>query len=186
MLQEYKDHLKAVKDGKAFKPKLTANKSAEKPSRGKKRKGTSGDGRRSTKKRRKSPASNEEDNDDDEDDMDEDDYVASDDASSALSEIEDADSEEDPDASGESDSGAEDDADGSGDEVEEVSAEDLKKKIEDAKAAVTAGRARLNEARQAKKTASDELSTLKKKVRPSAPVVYSMLKTPPLANHGTA
>jgi hypothetical protein len=165
LLKEYKEHLKALKKGEPFKPKLTAKAAPAKSSRGKKRKSTGND-KRSPKKRRKSPASD----DDEDDDMDGSDFIVSDDDSSELSEIESVDSDKASDASGnKSDSEEEDELDDDEDDEahadEVVTEADLKKSIQDAKTAVSAGTERLKEARQARRTATDELAAFKKTVR---------------------
>lgn len=163
MGKEYQEHLEALKNGEEFTPRLTGKVAKKKKAvnAGKKRKRSQKD---KSSKRRKTDGSDDEDEDIDMDDAGSlDSFIASDDSDSDS----DKDDDDDDDKSDSSKSGSgSDDSDKEEDEEdadEEVTEESLKAKIDESKAAIKAGRERLNEMRQAKKEASDMLSTLKKK-----------------------
>ena len=159
LLQEYKDHLKALQSGESFTPQLTAKNSKKRArsstpdsnpdsSTGKKRKRRS-DKERSSKRRKSS------DMDDDDDD-----FIVDDDEELEFSEDDD----------GKTDSGSEEDPDSetqSGDENEQVIDEDvteesLQKKIEETDEGIKEGRIQLSEQRRLRKEATDSLAALKK------------------------
>ncbi|CAL1702209.1 unnamed protein product [Somion occarium] len=158
LLEEYKDHLKAIQNGKSFAPLLTAKKpkAKEDSTKGKKRKRSRGD--KGSSKRRKTVSDDEEDDFivDDDEELDFSDS-GSDKNSDSESEKSD-DSDADLDAS--SDKGEDDDDE---EAQEEVTQESLKAKIEELEEVIKEGRKNLSECRRLRKEASDELATLKKR-----------------------
>lgn len=172
MLQEYKDHLKALQNGESFTPTLTAKTPKKKRARsstpgsdieemgspsGKKRKRH--DHKEKSAKRRKSNDGSDAMDDDD-------DFIVDDDDELEFSDDEDGErksetgSDDDMDSSKESETEGGDEED---DEMEEDVTEDsLKQKIEEAESAIKEGRVQLSEQRRIRKEAMDQLATLKK------------------------
>lgn len=171
MLQEYKDHLKALRNGESFTPELTAKKSKGKKKRarsstpdsdssspaGKKRKRSSG--KESSSKRRRSDPMDEDDDDfivDDDEEPDFDDDEDSDDKKSDKGNNDD----DDKDQSDSETEGGEDEED----QMEgDVTEESLQKKIKETDTAIKEGRVQLSEQRRLRKEAMDQLAALKKK-----------------------
>ncbi|GJE84682.1 nuclear GTPase SLIP-GC [Phanerochaete sordida] len=181
MLAEYEEHLKALKDGASFTPKLTGSGKAKKAhkkaddsdddaemsnasddsstKRGKKRK-AGGDGKRKAK-RRKSDTFD-----------DDDDFIVDDDEDLAFSDTESEKGSEDggdgpADSEWDEASNASKDDNDEGDdedkEEEEVTEEGLQAKIDEHKDAIKQGRTELSEFRRLRKEATDAIASLKKR-----------------------
>lgn len=179
MLQEHKDHLKALRDGESFTPELTAKKSKGKKKRarsstpdsdssspaGKKRKRSSG--KEPSSKRRRSDPMDEDDDDfivDDDEELDFDDDEDSEDKKSHKgSDDDDDDGDDDDDNKDQSDSETEGGEDEDDQMEEGVTEESLQKKIEETDTAIKEGRVQLSEQRRLRKEAMDQLAALKKK-----------------------
>jgi len=158
-IDEHKTHVEALEKGETYVSRLTIQKSSGSDQ---KRKRPRNDNTSSSKRRKVNDDSDEEDIDMDDDDS----FIVSD---NDVSEYEMEDKDEDEDEDGDEDETDPAKSDSGSDVFKEDTAEEepvtigsLKAKIEEGKAAVQAGRKRLNEMRKAKKEAGDVLTKLKK------------------------
>lgn len=157
--KEYEDHLKALKNGEKFTPKLT---SKNKQLAGKKRKNTRGGKKGKSKRQRggdddedeESDAGSESENDSDDDS----DASASDDDSGSDSDSDDDSDDDDDAASKSNESGGEEE------EEEEETPDSLKEKISTSKDKIKALRERQTEVKKNKKGLTDQLATFKKQL----------------------
>ncbi|THH33781.1 hypothetical protein EUX98_g424 [Antrodiella citrinella] len=172
MLSEYKDHLKALKNGESFTPVLTAKKPQNKKKRarsstpnsddeasaGKKRKRSSGGAEKSSKRRKHA------DMDDDDDFIDDDEELEFSDEEVEADDRKTDDESGDEDESDKESSDTESGDNGADEEMEEEVTEDsLQDKIEEYDNAIKEGRVALSEQRRLRKEAVDQLATLRKK-----------------------
>ncbi|KAI0079668.1 hypothetical protein K474DRAFT_1683062 [Panus rudis PR-1116 ss-1] len=161
MLQEYKEHLKALEKGETFTPTLTAKR--KKVNAGEKRRRGSDDEGAPFKRRRTADSDYSDDDDfivDDDDDLDVELELAGSEDDNKQSEADSSDGEK-PSDDKDSDKGADDEH--TDDEEEEVSQETLRTNIAEAEDAIKEGRAQLNELRNVRKEAIDKLANLKKR-----------------------
>ncbi|KAH9482911.1 Nuclear GTPase SLIP-GC [Psilocybe cubensis] len=143
-------HLDAMKAGEPF---ISTLKRSTKNSNGKKRKNSSG-GRKGSSKRRRSTL----DNDDEDDEINSESEISESESESESDSSDDSDMDEDHS----SDSGYPGSNQDEEDVIEEVTTEVLEQKIMQSKASIRATREALNDARNRKKDAIDELSSLEK------------------------
>ncbi|KAH8106194.1 hypothetical protein BXZ70DRAFT_422562 [Cristinia sonorae] len=176
IMQEYKAHLQALKDGEEFTPTLTGKQRKKKRTRssspdsdgesspGQKRK-RSGGKERSSKRRKSGPMG--DDDDDFIDDEDDEELQFSDEDETDKESTKESDDESDGDKSESETDDDEDDAEEDDDEDEEMdeeaTEESLKGKIAETDAALKEGRVQLSEQRRLRKDAVDQLASLKKK-----------------------
>lgn len=159
ILQEYKNHLRALENGESFTPTLTAkaSKDSDDDKPGKKRKRGDGDEKKSSKRRRTSDSDNEDD----------DDFIADDDEELVFTDEEDG-SEKGSDEEVEDDlqkssNGSDEEEEESAAEEEEVTEESLKANIKEAEDGIKEGRVALSEQRRLRKEAVDALAGIKKR-----------------------
>ncbi|KAK0468295.1 uncharacterized protein EV420DRAFT_1473993 [Desarmillaria tabescens] len=145
---EYEKHLKAIKNGEIFVPRLT---SKQKVASGKKRKNVRG-GKKGSPKRRRSVDDEGSSSDSDNSESDESSDTDSDSGSDSDSDLN-SDDDSDNDASNSEDA----------DELQDQETEEsLKAKIKETKASIKEARTVKSDLQKEKKAANDELATLKK------------------------
>ncbi|KAF8812373.1 hypothetical protein BYT27DRAFT_7087741 [Phlegmacium glaucopus] len=155
-MREHQAHLEALENGETFVPTLKSNLSVN----SKKRKNT-GKSKQDSPKRRRTVTSDDDDDDDESMESEED---FSDNSDSDVDDDENTKaSGEDPESSEYPDSGENpESSENEDDQIPELTEDALKEKIREANDAIKSGREMLNDARNARKEATDALSSVEK------------------------